>query len=471
LKTKIIIKLYLIALLHHQFLGTLKKRDFCIKNLDFNNINFVLKITVILSIGIFSSVNAFAEKISSNTLPTGGNVLAGNAVISKTENSINVVQSSQRAVINWSSFNVGKNASVNFVQPNSNSATLNQVNSASASQINGAVNANGQVVFVNPDGVTFGKTAQVSAAGIVATTNTVSTQDFMDGNNTYSGSANSKAAVVNKGKLEANGVSGYVALLAPEVRNQGYIIAQGGANTAVALASGSSISLNFNGNQLVSVQVNASTYKSLIDNKKIVEAPGGMIIIAANSAAQLMGSVIKNSGSVSTTSMVSNGGTISIVADTVNNSGKIASNGLGDRGIGGNIAISGNNVILSGTSQLNAQGNTGGGDTIINAYRLDGSSAYLRVTDIVALGDDTNNRGSTIRLMTTNTSGVTQQELVLVRDLGTNILGGGTSLTCPTGGTGKYPDGPDIVTVCATVISSSGTNAINARISWTEAQA
>jgi len=59
------------------------------------------------------------------------------------------------------------------------------------------------------------------------------------------------------------------------------------------------------------------------------------------------------------------------------------------------------------------QGNTGGGDTIINAYRLDGSSAYLRVTDIVALGDDTNNRGSSIRLMTTNTSGVTSAAMII----------------------------------------------------------
>jgi hypothetical protein len=59
------------------------------------------------------------------------------------------------------------------------------------------------------------------------------------------------------------------------------------------------------------------------------------------------------------------------------------------------------------------QGNTGGGDTIINAYRLDAASLYLRVTDIVALGDDTNNRGSSIRLMTTNTSGVTSAALTI----------------------------------------------------------
>ena len=79
--------------------------------------------------------------------------------------------------------------------------------------------------------------------------------------------------------------------------------------------------------------------------------------------------------------------------------------------------------------------------------------------------------GENIFSFFTNPAGITQQELNLVRDLGTSILGGGNTLTCPTTDNNKYPDGPDIVTVCATVISSSGTNSINARISWTEAQA
>jgi hypothetical protein len=79
--------------------------------------------------------------------------------------------------------------------------------------------------------------------------------------------------------------------------------------------------------------------------------------------------------------------------------------------------------------------------------------------------------GENIFSFFTNPAGITQQELTLVRDLGTSILGGGTTLVCPTTDINKYPDGPDIVTVCATVISSSGSNSINARISWTEAQA
>jgi hypothetical protein len=67
-------------------------------------------------------------------------------------------------------------------------------------------------------------------------------------------------------------------------------------------------------------------------------------------------------------------------------------------------------------------------------------------------------------------NGVTQQDLSLVRDLGNSILGGGTSLTAPTTSANLYPDGPDILTIRATNVGSVA-GSINARISWTEAQA
>jgi hypothetical protein len=71
----------------------------------------------------------------------------------------------------------------------------------------------------------------------------------------------------------------------------------------------------------------------------------------------------------------------------------------------------------------------------------------------------------------TNTPGVTAQDLSVVRDIGNSILGGGTSNSCPTSALNLYPDGPDILTICATNITAVATNSINARISWTEAQA
>ena len=71
----------------------------------------------------------------------------------------------------------------------------------------------------------------------------------------------------------------------------------------------------------------------------------------------------------------------------------------------------------------------------------------------------------------TTTPGVTGQDLSTVRDIGNSILGGGNSSSVPTSALNVYPDGPDIITLCATNITSVTTNSINARISWTEAQA
>ena len=72
-----------------------------------------------------------------------------------------------------------------------------------------------------------------------------------------------------------------------------------------------------------------------------------------------------------------------------------------------------------------------------------------------------------------NTTGIaaqfntTQQDLNLVRDLGTSILSGGSSTLSNVD---IYPNGPDMVTVVAQNIGPINAN-INCRMSWTEAQA
>ena len=87
-------------------------------------------------------------------------------------------------------------------------------------------------------------------------------------------------------------------------------------------------------------------------------------------------------------------------------------------------------------------------------------------------GTTTVTGGETIFSFFVSSAGsVTTQDLNLVRDLGNSILGGGTSLTAPTTVAGVYPDGPDLITITATNVTANATNSINARISWTEAQA
>ena len=70
-----------------------------------------------------------------------------------------------------------------------------------------------------------------------------------------------------------------------------------------------------------------------------------------------------------------------------------------------------------------------------------------------------------------SSTGYLTQELNKVRDLGTSITGGGNLSTGFTTASNVYPDGPDVITITASLISGNATNTVNSRIAWTEAQA
>jgi filamentous hemagglutinin family protein len=103
------------------------------------------------------SAPALSQTVATNALPTGGQVVAGAATMAQTGNALQVHQTTNRAVIDWKTFSVGSNAQVTFQQPDANSVTLNRVTTATASQIHGALSANGKVIISNAEGVTFGK--------------------------------------------------------------------------------------------------------------------------------------------------------------------------------------------------------------------------------------------------------------------------------------------------------------------------
>jgi hypothetical protein len=78
--------------------------------------------------------------------------------------------------------------------------------------------------------------------------------------------------------------------------------------------------------------------------------------------------------------------------------------------------------------------------------------------------------GESVFAAYSNTSGNTTLDLSIVRDLGNSILGGGTSNTVPTTQSGFYPDGPDILYIVATPLTSTSSTIV-ARLNWKEAQA
>jgi filamentous hemagglutinin family protein len=90
-----------------------------------------------------------------NARPQGGQVVAGSASISTAPSTTTIDQTTQRAAINWNSFNVGSQQTVTFEQPSSTSMTLNRVTGPDPSAIAGRIDANGGIVITNPDGVVF----------------------------------------------------------------------------------------------------------------------------------------------------------------------------------------------------------------------------------------------------------------------------------------------------------------------------
>ena len=66
-------------------------------------------------------------------------------------------QITDKATIDWKSFNIDKGYSVNFVQPTSSSIALNNIHQGDASKILGSLTANGQVYLYNQNGFVFGK--------------------------------------------------------------------------------------------------------------------------------------------------------------------------------------------------------------------------------------------------------------------------------------------------------------------------
>lgn len=279
----------------------------------------------------FAAQFALAAPPAPTALPTGGQVVAGQASIQQAGAAMTIRQATDQAILNWQTFNIGASASVNFIQPGASSVALNRVLGTDPSAIYGGLTANGQVFLVNPSGVLFGPGARVDVGGLVASTLAIRDADFLDRNYRFSRDG-ATAAVVNQGEI----ASQYVALLAPEVRNEGVIAARMGT---VALAAGDAVTLGISGQRLVDVQVDQASVDTLVENRHLVRAEQGTVILSAQSAHTLLGRVV-NSGAVEANGISSEGGTIRLLASsTVDHSGSIAADGAANASGGSAILL------------------------------------------------------------------------------------------------------------------------------------
>ncbi len=285
------------------------------------------------------------------SLPQGGVVSAGSAGMVQGDGLLSVTQGTDRAVINWNSFNIAPGERVRFQQPSAASAILNRIHDRNPSTILGSIVANGNILLSNPNGMLFGAGASVDVGGLVASSANISNADFMSGNFSFTQPGDADAAIRNAGSISAH-EGGLVALVAPEVQNSGLIVARGGR---VQLGAGETFAVDLYGDGLLSLDAGEEITRKVVDNTGTIRADGGHIVLSTADAGGMLDGLINHTGVIEANTVGFHEGTIELHARAIAQQGSIRANG-GNGRRGGLILAAFERYIDSERALMSAKG-------------------------------------------------------------------------------------------------------------------
>lgn len=334
-----------------------------------------------LALAVALALMPFASPVLAQTalgeLPRVGNVISGginisynpgqNTAIPLTQ-STTITQTTKGAIIQWGSFSIGAQNTVNFDQQVAGSVVLNRVvgfagDNPTISNILGAMNApQGSVFLINPAGVMFGAGSSVNVGGLVASTLDISNTDFNNGvtSGTFVFTGGSGGAgVSNLGSITAAAGGTIAFLSADNVSNSGTVNASGGT---VALGWGGALTLNIGGDGLTNLVIapnGSGVGIASIANSGTLRADGGQVVLRAD-IGDIRG-VVSQTGIVQAHSLQSRGGQI-ILDSGANELDVTGSNDTsGTASInGGSLTLLGYNILLGNGASLHADGDNGG---------------------------------------------------------------------------------------------------------------
>ncbi len=433
--------------------------------------------------------------VISHALPQGGNVAGGGASISTPDTStMNITQTTNRAIINWQGFSIDVNELVKFIQPGSSAVALNRVVGVDPSSILGQLVANGNIFLVNPNGIVFGPNSTVDVAGLLATTLNISDTDFMSGNYSFFQDQDKALSyIINKGKIVIND-NGFAVLVAPLVSNEGLIIANLGQ---VKIGAAEQFTVNFDGEGLINFVISNSSGQTpgtvlipasqitdiikevvnttqIIEAGQVVEEDGVVKLVGASGTAintgtiQADGAAGKNAGSIEINSTQ---------ATVVGTGSLITANGVGENSSGGEIKIlsdmgSGFAGIGDGATVEAKGGESGNGGLVeISANRLyaggsvdtlaqngEGGTFIIDPTDIT-IGDGATGVDITCAAGVCSSNGSAGSSTLWIGQLN-GFIAANANVTVTTASPAVAPAGGDIIvnSVTAVAITDGGLN-------------
>lgn len=331
-----------------------------------------------LALLVMSALSLGASSV--DAMPEGGVVRSGSGSVTQNGKEMTIRQDSGRLAMDWTGFSVGKDETVRFQQPGKDALALNRVTGNQQSVIDGSLLSNGHVLLVNPNGVVIGKNASIDVGGLVASTAQVK-DNFMKefGNSTgaFSLGGVSDGKIINEGTIKAEG--GLVALHAAKVENSGTISNTGGS---AVLAAADTLTLTPDSDGKLNFTVDGKAAEASALNKGAITADGGTIVMTADSASDVMSTVVNNSGTLQARTLRKNEkGQILLEGGDkgqVEVSGTLDASGTEEGQSAGNIKVIGEKTIVHDGANLLARGNVDGG-------KIETSGDVLNLGDNLAI--------------------------------------------------------------------------------------
>ncbi|MEA8484215.1 MBG domain-containing protein [Pseudomonas aeruginosa] len=309
---------------------------------------------------------AIASINAAMAAPTGAQFNPNEIKISQQGKTTLIDQSTQRAIINWKGFDVSADEAVRFNQPGVTSSTLNRVTAGQESVIAGRISAPGQVIIYNSNGVVFSGTAKVDVGSLITTTANISDEHFRQGKLIFDQPGNPNARIVNDGSISV-AEKGLAAFVAPSVANNGVINARLGT---VAMAAGNAATIDLYGDGLVSIAVTDPVTRkpqdaqALVSNGGAIQADGGSVLITAEQASRVVDNAVNLSGVILARGTEVREGSVALVSKSgdIQVAGKIDVSGPKN---GGDVLVSGQQVVLASSASVDARGAAQGGSVRI----------------------------------------------------------------------------------------------------------
>ena len=257
-----------------------------------------------------------ATYASTRDFPQDHTTVSGTVTVTTTVDKMTIKQESDKAQINWKSFDIGQNKEVEFKQPSPNAVAYNRVTGGNASQIQGKLTANGKVYLANPNGVIITKGAEINVAGLLATTKDLEQISENGNGNSYQFTRKTKdgqelkeGKVLNEGKIKAKD---FVVLNGDEVINKEEINV---TNGKVYLSSGDNFTFTLLPDSGISVALEDNAVRGIVKNEGIIKAED--ITLNAKGRKEALDSLVMNNGVLEATKVSNKNGKVVLSADEI----------------------------------------------------------------------------------------------------------------------------------------------------------